>query len=103
MRGLLLVACLMVVFERPFWWMVSLILLWALNWDRAARFFEALGDFSLESVIVGQFVGGGGPNWWIAWPLWVITFTLLAWALARVHPEWLARWPSRILRRSPGD
>ncbi len=100
--GYLMLSCLLVVFERPFWWMVSVILLWALNWDRAARLEQALGDFGVEPMMVGQFIGVG-PNWWIAWPLWVVTFSLLAWALARVHPDWLARWPSRILRRSPGD
>ena len=99
--GYLMLSSLLATFERPFWWMVGLILLWALNWDRAARLDEALGDFSPLSVIIGGFLGG--PNWWIAWPLWVIAFSLLAWGLARVHPDWLARWPSRILRRSPGD
>jgi hypothetical protein len=97
--GYLILSCLTVVLERPFWWMLGLILLWALNWDRAGRFFDALGHFSLGSVLWPR-----NPSWWIAWPLWIVAPSLLLGGLAHAHPDWLARWPSRILelRKSSG-
>ena len=99
--GYVIMSCLTVVFERPFWWMLGLIVPWELNWVRADRF-EGLGDFGLSSVLYGPWASNSvGPQWWIAWPLWGIALSLLLYALARVHPDSFAKWPVRILRRSP--
>ncbi len=96
--GYVILSCLTVAFELPYWWMLGLVVL---IWVRAI-IFEGLGDFSLSSVLYGPWARiSVGPQWWIAWPLWGIALSLLLYALARVHPDWFAKWPARILRRSP--
>jgi len=102
--GYLMLSCLTVVFDRPGWWMLGIILLRSVIWNPESSF-EPLGDFNIGHALAGQIgrisdpTKPGSPQWWISWPLWVTVLWLLIWGLARTHPDRLRSWLSEVVGR----